>query len=103
MASSVMEKRYQKYKQYGYQQYLVIQTGAAFGTPATATLCKQLREQYGLTFPVLYDPTGQLIKTYNGKPNEMNFVTGIGVKLLLKGQYTPGYIIEETLDKTLGL
>jgi hypothetical protein len=101
VAGTVMEKRYQKFKDDGYQQYLLIQQGSSFGAPATAALCKQIRQKYGLTFPVLYDPTTKLKQLYQGKFNEMNYVVGAGAKLLHKGQYTPSGTIESLLMQVL--
>ena len=100
-----MEPRYQKYKDQGYQQYLVIQTGAGFGSPPTKSLCETVRDNGGspLTFPVLYDPLGTFAATYKGKLNEMNYVVGSGGKLVLKKQYASSTEVEATIEAELGL
>ncbi len=90
-----MEKRYQKYKGQNYQQYLVIQDGTT--GPANSTLCKQVRDDYNLTFPVLYDPTNKLHSKYKLGVNEGNLVIGEG-SVLLKNQK---YANQSTIDAAI--
>ncbi len=99
-----MEPRYQKYKDLGFQQYMVIGAGAGFGDPATASYCKKVRSDYELTFPVLYDPTGKLATTYGySGPNERNFLFSPGAVIDHIQQYTPSSTIDAKIEAILGL
>jgi peroxiredoxin len=69
-----MEPRYQKFKDQGYKQILVIDA-ANIGAP-TQTLCKKIQANDGnpLTFTVVYDPTQQVHATFATGVNEGNIV-----------------------------
>ena len=96
-----METRYQKYKDQNYKQYLLINEPAAFGSPPTATYCKQIRDDYGLTFPVLYDPSGTFTSTFGfaGK-NEQNLVLKQGGEIIFKDRYK-GDEVKSALEAVL--
>ena len=59
-----MENRYQTYKDQGYKQYLLINAPDTFNGTPTASYCASIQSQYGLTFPVLYDPIGTFTSTF---------------------------------------
>ncbi len=82
-------------------QYMVIgQTPSA--TLPDAAYCKQVRAQYGLTFPVLYDPTGVLAQTYQySSVNERNWVIAEGNELIHFGHYTSQSLIGALIDGLL--
>lgn len=97
-----MEQRYQKYKDLGYQQYMVIGDAAGFGSPPTASYCKQIKQQYGLTFPVLYDPTGKLAAAYGyGAENERNFVFSQGSVIEFIGHYSSQSTVDAKIASIL--
>ncbi len=66
--SSTAEPVYQNYKDQGFQAYIVLLEDAT-GAPATAELCTAIRDQNGLTMPVLYDPDAVI-------PYNLNLVGG---------------------------
>lgn len=54
-----MDGIHQSYDGESYQTYFVV-TEDANTRPATADFCRHVRDQFGLTMPVLYDETGEL-------------------------------------------
>ena len=53
------EPRYQKYKDQGLQAWILLSEDANGDSPSLE-YCKGIRDQYGLTMPVLIDPDGVL-------------------------------------------
>ena len=96
-----MEQRWKALGSESYMQFMVIsQTPSA--TLPDATYCKQVRAQYGLTFPVLYDPTGIVAQTYQyGSVNERHWVIGLGNHLIHFGHYTSQSLIAALIDGLL--
>jgi len=96
-----MESRYQSLKSQGYKQYLLINDGS--GAPPTSTYCNQIKAQYGLTFPVLYDPTGVFTSTFGfaGK-NEQNLVLKEGGEIVFKGRYSNQSTVLDSIETALG-
>ena len=86
MAGSVTEPRWQQLKDQSYSQLLVI-LAAPSGPPTTA-YCSQVKAEYGLTYPVVIDPTGQLkdALALSGN-NHHSIVLGAGGEIVLKQQY----------------
>lgn len=97
-----MESRYQMYKSQGYQQYMIIGAASGFGSVPTSTYCKTVRAQYGLTFPVLYDPTGAFKAAYGFfAPNELNVVLDQGGEIVFKGHYSSQSSVQAAIEGAL--
>jgi hypothetical protein len=97
-----MENRYQSLQTQGYKQYLLINDGSGFGSTPTATYCKQVRTQYGLTFPVLYDPVGTFTSTFGfAGSNEQNLVLEEGGVIVFKGRYTSQTTVLQQIQSAL--
>ena len=95
-----MENRYQMYKNQGYKQYLLI--NAAQSGPPTSTYCAQVRDQYGLTFPVLYDPTGAFTNAYGfAGANEQNLVIKAGGEIVLNKRYASQSEVQQAIEGAL--
>ena len=101
MASSVAEQRYQDYKSQGFQTFFYVAETPGGQTP-DAAYCKAVREQYGLTMPVLYGPLSALSSMgLSGSPNDWNVLIDNGGTLLYRkkggGQSTVTSKIEAEL------
>ena len=95
-----MESRFQSYKDQGYKQYLLINAGTS--GPPTSSYCKQVRDQYGLTFPVLFDPTGAFTQTYGfAGGNEQNLVLKEGGEIVFKGRYSSQNSVKQAIEGAL--
>lgn len=79
------DRRYSQYSDLGFEAYFVIAEDTN-GSPPTASYCSQLKTQYQLPMPVLYDADGRLASAFsNAMVNDWNLVLGKGSKILLKG------------------
>lgn len=97
-----MEKRYQDYKAQGYKQYLLINDASGFGSKPTSTYCKQIRDMYGLTFPVLFDPTGAFTAAYGFTgSNEQNIVLDEGGVIIYKKRYANQNEVKTVIEGAL--
>ncbi len=101
MASSVAEQRYQQYKNQGFETFFYVAETNSGQTP-DANYCKAIRDQYGLTMPVLYGPLSALGSIgISGAPNDWNVLIDKGGQLLYRkkggGQSTVTSQIEAEL------
>lgn len=82
-----MEQRWKKHESQAYTQWIVV-SEAGFGEPPTAAYCKQIREKFGFTFPVVYDPSGALHTALGlTSKNDWSIVLGAGATLKLVAKY----------------
>ncbi|MFT7578959.1 MAG: hypothetical protein ACI9MR_000621 [Myxococcota bacterium] len=59
------------------------------GSPPNAAYCRAIRDAFGLTMPVLYDPTGEFLSAAGlGSPNAWGVVTSEGVVIENKSKYS---------------
>ncbi|MFT7579618.1 MAG: hypothetical protein ACI9MR_001284 [Myxococcota bacterium] len=66
--------------------FMIITDNNTFGTP-NAAFCRAVRDQAGLTMPVLYDPTGQFQAAIGARfPNDLVVVVREGMELVLNRQ-----------------
>jgi hypothetical protein len=96
----VAEQRYNKYKAQGFEAYFVVAETGNYGQKADAAVCAAIRDEYGLTMPVLFDPDNLLGKAYGwatSPPNERNIVFGPGAQIVFIGHYTSQSTIEELI------
>lgn len=66
---------------------------------ADETYCQQKRTQYGLTMPVLIDPTNALALP----DNDIDIVLERGMGIVLRRQYGPESAVTDAIDEVLGL
>ena len=97
-----MEQRFQALKDKDYGQVMVISQTGSFGVP-TSAYCKEVRSQYGLTFPVLYDPTGQLggALGYGSNSNDRSTVLSEGMVIEFQGKFANQNSVQGTLEGLL--
>jgi len=100
----VAEPRYQQYKDLGFEAWIVIAEDAS-GDDPSFDYCKGVREQYGLTMPILMDPNHVLPDAlgYSAPHNEWHFLLGEGVELLFKGKYPSQAQIDLRIEEALGI
>ena len=100
MAGSVTEPRWQQFKDQSYSQILVILAGAS-GPPTTA-YCTQIKADYGLTYPVVIDPTGQL-KNVLGLSGDSHhsIVLGSGGSIVFNEKYANQMSVDAAIQNTL--
>lgn len=60
------------------------------GGPADAAFCRTIRDQYGLSMPVLWQPEGLFADTLDIPPNEFHIVMGPGNEILWLQHYGEG-------------
>ena len=75
------------------------------GTPANAAFCASVRDQYGLTMPVLYDPDGVLPTALgiSGGVNSWSIVLAEGAVIKLKKKYASNAAVKAAIEAELGL
>lgn len=70
--------------------------------PPTAQYCKQIQAQYGLTMPVLYDPSGALKSTFGwSSVNDQSVVWTLGGELVFKSKYANQNTVDTILEDLL--
>jgi hypothetical protein len=96
-----MEPRYQKFKDQGYKQILVI--AAANIGPPTQFLCKQIQANGGnpLTFTVVYDPTQQVNTTFATGVNEGNIVIDGQGQIVYKKKNANQSVVDQKIESIL--
>jgi len=67
----------------------------------TADYCAQVRDQIGLTMPVLYDGDGSFAAAYNVIGSELNVITDEGGSITYWGY--GDFTVEDELRTALGL
>lgn len=97
-----MEQRWQAHKDESYLQYIVVAQDPGFEV-AGAAYCKQIRAQYGFTFPVLYDPGVSLPPTWGyTSVNEHHWILAPGDVIIHFGKYTSQTLLESLITGLLG-
>ena len=98
------EPRYQQYKDHGFEAWIVLSEDGSGDTPSL-DYCKGIRDQYGLTMPVLIDPDGVLPTAlgYAAPLNEWHFLLGEGAEVLFKGKYPNQDQLDARIEEGLGL
>ncbi len=98
------EPRFQQYKDSGFNAWILLSEDASGDTPSLE-YCKGIRDQYGLTMPVLIDPDGVLPAAlgYSAPLNEWHFLLGEGAELIFKGKYPNQQQLDLTIEDALGL
>lgn len=98
------EPRYQKYKDDGFEAWILISEDAS-GSKPSLEYCKGIRDQYGLTMPVLIDPDGVLPGAlgYSAPYNEWHFLLDEGAALSFKGKYPNQDQLDARIEAGLGL
>lgn len=69
-----------------FEAYFVISADSSFGAPSQE-LCREITERYGLSMPVLFDPTGALQTTLGIDPNSQDVVFSRGMRIEWIGKY----------------
>ncbi len=84
-------------------EYFVIKENPNGGTPSAA-YCQGIRDQYGLTMPVLLDPDNLLGQAlgYYFPFNDRNVLIGPDMTITMK-QYGKLMWIEDAIEDALGL
>lgn len=73
-----------------------------FGTDPDSQYCAQVRDAFGLTMPVLYDPTGSALTQFvSGGKNDWSFVLDAAGVTQLKQKYA-GSAAWTKVDQVLG-
>ncbi|MAQ18129.1 MAG: hypothetical protein CMN30_25450 [Sandaracinus sp.] len=85
-ARDEVERLWQTYAPMGVQGYVVVSADDSHGAP-TAELCAEVRDRYGFTIPVLYDPTGALQSGLDVSSNAVNLLFTEGMRIAWKGRY----------------
>ncbi len=80
--------------------YFVINQDSSFAAP-DATYCSGTAEAYGLTMPVLFDPTGGFASALSMATNDSTMVLGAELTILNKGQYESPTSVFATIDAIL--
>ena len=96
-----MQGIYEKYRDQGLQlAFVVVQNGQ--GDPATATYCKKVRDKFGYTFPMAYDPDGRFPKAISYNTNVHVLMTP-DLEIVFK-EVKPGLdVVEAKIKELLGL
>ncbi len=77
---------YDRHEPDGLRAFVVISAADDFGPP-DAALCAEVRMRYGLTMPVLYDPTGAFASTLEAPSNDYNLIMTRGMRIAWEGHY----------------
>lgn len=85
-ASSDAEAVYQANAERDFEAYFVVSATRDFGAPSQTT-CAEIRDRYGLTMPVLFDPTGALQTGLDIDSNAQNVVFTRGMRIDWVGKY----------------
>ncbi|MEM9068397.1 MAG: redoxin domain-containing protein [Myxococcota bacterium] len=94
-----VERLWQEYAAQGVAGYFVISTDADFN-PATQELCTEVRDRYGLSMPVLFDPDANLQSALGIGRNAWNIILGEGMEIRWKARYSDR-MVPERLDEAL--
>lgn len=96
------EQRYQQRRDQSFETYVVILQDAS-GSPPTEAYCQGVRNQYGLTMPVLMDPDGLLFPALglSGGVNDWNVLLSKGATIELKSKYANQAQIDAKIDALL--
>lgn len=70
------------------------------GAPANADFCKSTKQKFGLTMPVLLDPTGVFGTPY-GDSNGMNIVLDSDLTITFKKKYASDSEVEAAIESAL--
>lgn len=103
----MVEQRYQQYKSLGFETYFVIIEDNFGPGPVTPNYCNQVKDQYGLTVPVLYvDDPADVQLFYgpagdDGEYNDANLVLSQGGQIVYKSQYAPQQQVEAAIVNLL--
>jgi len=81
-----VENIWQSHREQGLQALVVVTADSSYDAP-TAELCAEVQERYGLTMPVLYDPTGAFASALEVQSNAVDIVFSSGVEIEWKGRY----------------
>lgn len=81
-----VESIWQSYRDQGLSGVVVVTADASYDAP-TAELCAEVRDRYGLTMPVLFDPTGALPSGLDVRSNAVNVLFSEGMRIEWKGRY----------------
>ena len=79
---------------------MIITETADFTAP-DAAYCKTIRDQYGLQMPVLFDPSGDVLRAFNVPTNDVHIVMQHGNKIAFKKQYTTTAAVESAINALL--
>ena len=85
-ASSRMNPIYASHASESFEGWMVISADAGFGRPDAAD-CAEIRSRYGVTMPVLFDPTGAFQTAFGVAANEINIVLSEGARIEWVGHY----------------
>jgi len=81
-----VESIWQSYRDQGLSGVVVVTADASYDAP-TAELCAEVRDRYGLTMAVLFDPTGALSSGLDVRSNAVNVLFTEGMRIEWKGRY----------------
>ena len=84
-----------------FEAYFIITEDASFRAP-TAQYCDEIRRQYGLTMPVLFDGAQVVPRTYQIAENHSHVVLESGARIIYKAHYDDDAfvpIIEDALRR----
>jgi len=85
-ARSEVNRIYERFEGESFAAYFVISEDDGFGEPSAET-CAEIRDRYGLTMPVLFDPGTTFEDTLGVASNEVNVVLREGGVIAWKGRY----------------
>lgn len=89
-----VENIWQAHRDQGLQALVVVSADASYDAP-TAELCAEVKDRYGLTMPVLYDPTGALQEGLDVASNAVDVVFSPGVRIEWKGRYDSAQVDDQ--------
>ena len=92
------EAVYQRFAPQGLGAWVVISEAGDFSDP-DAELCREVRDQNGLSMTVLFDPEGELQRAFAVPSNDINILLGEGGEITFKDQYASDEI-EGVLEDT---
>lgn len=83
----------------GFASWMIVSEDDGFGPPDAET-CRAIRERYGITMPVLFDPEGRLQSLLGVAPNEVHVVLTEGARIDWIGHYA-GSEVESRIESAL--
>ncbi len=101
VAKDVAEQRWAALKDDDFGFFFVVTANAAFGPPSAGD-CQKAVLDFGLTMPVLYDPTGAIMEALElPSDNDQSLVFAEGMTLKLVSKYADQADVQAVIDTLL--
>ncbi len=93
-----VQRIWAEYSARGVEGYFVVSADGSFNAP-TQSLCNEVRDRYGLTMPVLFDPTGALQTALGINATAWNSLVQNGMVIDWKGKYAEAEVEGELASR----